>query len=342
MADSIKSRDDWSPDKLGFGDISRLRKRDLALSYRYQLLRITSQMFEYDGLPDTVERKDIERFLQTGGYCVVRKSEKDGKLYFFGTFTGAHIGGRLNYLYLPATANISNSYLQNIGEEGLNGTNLVIGEDCVVIMNDSYYQGLLPIIDKYANLLAECDLSIRLATINSRSVGVLTGDTSSVQEGLQSYIEDLEEGEKLAFVGTGLVSKGVGSVAYGTKDNSITIKTLTELKSHLFGRFFLDVGISATHNQKREYISEMETGMEENVSLPLVDDMLERREKGFDEVERVFGARITPRLSSAWERVRKDLEQIDEAQDALAEGADTASDESEEGKDDEKTSSDNE
>lgn len=308
---NVRSRDEW-----GFAShfkSGKLTKSDLVFQYETYFFRMLVKMFRWENLPEGWESEDIERKLLTGGFIVCRKV---GESRFYGNeFTGCAIGGKLNWKFLPKTANISNPYMPEV-----QGTNLEIGKECVVIKSDSFYEGLSGLVHRYAVLLAECVLTMRIASVNARVPAVLSADSSNSAEGLKEVILKAEEGEEIGVVASGMVSKGIQSADYGR--NSVSaIKDMIELMQYIKGSFFLEIGIDANYNMKRSYISDAETGKEDAVVLPFIDDMMQCRKDGAKQWNEYTGDNIKPVFDSAWKKLRDDLKQIDEIQQKMIDDA---------------------
>ena len=290
---NVPSRDNWN---FSFTSTNILKDKDrLIRSYiKYMLVR-TQRMFEYENLPETIPAKDLELITQLCGYSVI--TEKDGKLYAF--YGG--LGGQLNEYYLPTLSVVANPYLKFFKV-------LDIGKNCEVVLNDALYIGLTPMFDKYAELLAECDISLRYACINSRipMLGVANDDETA--KSFNELFEQVEKGESMKAVVTDDV---INEDAFKTKDffakNTGIIKELIELKQYTLGSWYNDLGIHYNVNMKREYVSETESGMNMLGLLPLIDEMLLERQKGWDRVNEHYGTNVKVKLSSSWEQLRYDI-----------------------------------
>ena len=105
-----------------------------------QMLNKSTKAFKYNNLPDTILTKDLEIQLQVGGYNIWK--EVDGKLY---TFRGG-LGGKPNPYDLPTIATVANPALKYTAS-------LEIDKECVVMLNDYFYQGLMPLFNKYGEFL---------------------------------------------------------------------------------------------------------------------------------------------------------------------------------------------
>ena len=251
---------------------------------RYMLRRST-QMFKYNGLPDSIPKYILELYLQTNGnVCFYKHNEK---LY---VFTG-DMGGELNEYYLPTIYTISNPFL-NLTK------NLVIDKDCVVIANDSCYQGMLPQFKKYATGLVENELSMNIASINSRMISLLSASDDRTFKSAESYIKHICDGD-LSVVSEDAFLNGVKVQPYAKATND-TLSKLIEYNQYLKASWFNDIGLNANYNMKREAINSNESQLNDDMLFPTVDDMLERRKDGIEKVNKMYGTNITVELNSSW------------------------------------------
>lgn len=262
---------------------------------RYMLSR-TQSMFRYEGLPDTIPQRMLELFLQTNGHVCFAKW--DGGLY---VYTGG-LGGEPDAYYRPTIYTVANPAQRW-------SKNLVIGKDCIVMPNDSMYLGLLPLHHRYAYNLAENELSMLVADINSRIVSIISASDDRTIAGAKSYLVDIEQG-KLGVIGENAFLDGIRSQPYANSSGHAIITYLIEYEQYLKASWYNDLGLDSNYNMKRERLSASETDMNSDALLPLVDDMLSCRRKALEEVNALFGTDITVTLSSAWEDNQQQTEII--------------------------------
>ena len=290
--DSVPNRSDWIIAKCE--DEILKDKNRLVHSYVNYMLNRTQQMFEYTGLPESIPQKNLELILQVNGNAIVTKV--NGDLYAF--FGG--LGGEFNAYYLPTIATVANPYLKF-------SKNLIIDKECVVMLNDSLYQGLMPLFSKYASLLAETDVSLRFASINARIPEIVFADNDAVAKSAKEYFDKIESGEELGVIGSKPFFEGIKTADYSSKASATNIKDLIELQQYLKSNWFIDLGLNANYNMKREAINSSESGMNEDALLPLVDDMLKCRKIGLEKINQMYGTNITVDLSSSWKEVRDSI-----------------------------------
>lgn len=290
----IDNRSNWNfSEQASFGT-GKISKNDLRTSWAKYLFDRTLRIFDYEGLPKSIPQRDVELILQSRGNVTIAKDTK-GDLY---ALRGG-LGGEMTPYYFPVNSIVNNPWLK------LNKI-FTIDKDCIVIKNDSTLTGLTPLIDKYSLLLAEAELSLRLAIVNARAPHVFTADNDQTKNDMNEFIKNIEEGERLGVVGGNAFFEGLKSYDYNSLAQNQTIKQITEVIQYLKSSFFLEIGLQSNYNMKREAINESEAGMNESALIPLIDDMLNERKIGWDKVNKMFGTNVKVRLSPLWEATKKE------------------------------------
>ena len=302
MGKSSRYTGDWS----GIECTCDILDKDKSI-YNYVMLMFdrTNQMFEYNGLPDTIPAYMLELYLQINGHVCVTKI--DGDLY---ALPGG-LGGAPDPYYRPTlyvTANpglgISKSlkilnHLPPFGKQDYQG-------ECVLIRNDTNIRGLFYLFTRYATELAENDVSIRCAQINSRQQTLIAATTDSEIASADAYYNNIEKGKV-----TSVASK---TFLDGIKVNNVSVQgansiiQLIELQQYLKASWYNEIGLNANFNMKREYLSEEELRASTDVLLPLIDDMLRCRKDAIDVINSTYGTSITIEKNSAWDNKQKELD----------------------------------
>ena len=292
---------------IGYYDFTN--KYSAVKSYVEYMLSRTQQMFKYNNLPETIPQIFLERFLQRNGHCCIAKYEDE--LY---CFTGS-FGGFPDVYYMPTLYIVANPALKMYKSFSIYSEkkltlidNDVNDGECVLIRNDSEFQGLIPLCNRYASLLVENDITMRQENINARIpvIAAVHGDTQKVA--LDMMINRVEKGDMSIAVSDSF-DETLRTMPYSTDKNRTT--ELIEFHQYCKGAWYNELGLKASFNMKREAISEAEASMNDDILLPLVDNMLTCRKCGINQVNKVFGTNITVELNSVWEDI------IDERDAAL-------------------------
>lgn len=286
------------------------------------MLNRSLRIFKYNNLPDTIPQKDLEIILQCNGSATWAK-DNDGKLYVF----AGGLGGEPNPYYLPTKSVVANPALK------LSKT-FIIDEDCVVMLNDTLYQGLMPMFSKYAHLLAEAEISLKYAIINARVPALIQADNDGTYESAVEFFKNIVEGKEYGIIASKEFFDGIKTQDYYRQ---AYIKDLIESIQYIKGSWYSEIGLNAAFNMKREAINEAEASLNEDVLYPTVDTMLECRKIALDKINAMFGTNITVELDSIWKINREhdklaiDVQKAELEQNEEKDGEDSETDRNSDG-----------
>ena len=311
----------WYPEineKYAFDDMPD--KGMLLSSYiRYYLSRLQS-MFKYEGLPDTIPAKWLENYLLVNGFTVFIKDGDD----LICTYAG--VGASPDVYFIPTKAIVSNPYLKD-KKAAREYTRDV---DCVVMYNDTYCQGLLPMLKKYCAQMVEIDVSFYLNTVMSRGTAVLSATDDNTKASAELWLKHIKEG-KLGVIGESnftLADRDLTVNQLTGTDGTLT--NLIEAMQYVKASLYNDLGLQANYNMKREAINAGESQLTEDQLHPLIDNMLKERQEGLDRVNKMFGTNITVSFNSAWEINEREEEAAIEQIEATTEQTEAAAEMTEE------------
>lgn len=318
--------------------------------YVNYMLDRTNQMFEYEGLPETIPAYMLELYLQLFGYAAFVKVEEGKTIEGFShtempagiyIFRGG-IGGERDVYYRPTLFIAANPRLKS----SVNCTIVyekyqipTSNNPCVLMRNDTNYMGLLPLYSRYAAEMVENDISIRSAQINARAQTGINASTDKDKEAARKYLDDLEAGKLGVLAGAAFLD-GISTSNLSTQSSN-TIIQLIELQQYLKASWYNELGLNVNFNMKREYMSEEEIAVNTDILLPLVDDMLNCRQKAVDLLNEMFGLNIKVKKNSAWaNKEREEKAAIAEAEQGAGMEVQDAQDQTTETTEQEQVSSD--
>lgn len=279
-------------DKFGLNLYDFNDKERCQRNYIMYMLNRTQRLFEYKGLPDTIPQRMLEFMLQINGFACFAKH--NGKLYAF--YGG--LGGEPDEYYRPTTCVVSNPALKF-------SDTFKIHENCVIVRNDSFLYGLIPLFSRYATAMVENDISFRMASINSRIEMLLSAPDDATKKAAEKFLEDLCDG-KLGVIAENAFLDGIKAQEVGRTMRTFT--DLIEYQQYLKASWFNEIGLNANYNMKREKLSTTESQMNNDALLPLVEDMLENRRQCIEEVNEMFGTEISVDFASSWEKLIEEME----------------------------------
>ncbi len=292
-----------------------LNKRQAAFNYVMYMFDRSNQMFEYKNLPETIPHEMLELYLQMNGHVCI--TEINGELY---ALPGG-LGGAPDPYYRPTLYIVANpglgisrslsikNHLKPFAVQSTQG-------ECVLIKNDTLYRGLFPMCTRFATELAENDVSVRSAQINSRQQTLISASTESEIASANMYFKNLEEG-KTGAVAEKPFLEGVTATNVSVQSANVIIQ-LIELQQYLKASWFNEIGLNANFNMKREYLSEEELRASTDILLPLIDNMLSCRQEALDLVNSTYGTNIEIYKNSAWLNKQNELDVEEEQEEAQA------------------------
>lgn len=287
---------------------------------RYYLSRLQS-MFKYEGLPESIPAKWLENYLLVNGFTVFIKDGDD----LICTYAG--VGADPDVYFIPTKAIVSNPCLKDKSA----AREYTRDVDCVVMYNDTYCQGLLPMLKKYCAQMVEIDVSFYLNTVMSRGTAVLSATDDNTKASAELWLKRIKEG-KLGVIGESnftLADRDLTVNQLSGTDGTLT--NLIEAMQYVKASLYNDLGLQANYNMKREAINAGESQLTEDQLHPLIDNMLKERQEGLDRVNKMFGTNITVSFNSAWEINEREEEAAIEQIEATTEQTEAAAEMTEEG-----------
>lgn len=265
---------------------AQIRDKDTAVTeFIANTLAKTQSMFEYEGLPDSIPQKELERLLQTTGNAFV--TSVDGVLYALSGGKGGEpdVYGRAT-LYTVANPALKLNKTYDIQKDG------------VLIENDTNGESLLPIIGRYAVLHTDGLISLNTASILTRITMLISASDDKTKQSADEFLRKIQDGE-FSIIGENAFFKGVNMQTAPTT-NSVYITQLIELIQYYKASMYNELGLNANYNMKRERLNLGEVSMNVDVLLPYVDNMLKERQNAVEKINEMFDTEISVKLASSW------------------------------------------
>lgn len=275
---------------------TELGKRATVASYVNLMFSRTSRMFKYTNLPETIPQNYLERYLQTRGQCCITKV--NGKLY---ALLGG-IGDEPSPYYFGTKYIAANPALKFSAE-------MEIGKECVLCKNDTLMNGLLHLNERYATLLAENDLTMKISDINHRIPVIAALHRDNDTEGFRAFMKAVEDGSIGNVVADGFEE---AFSVFPYSDTKTNLTDYIEFHQYVKGAWYNELGLRASFNMKREALSESELGANDDTLIPLIDDMYDCRKEFVEEVNALYGTNISVSRDSVWKRLDKEMDMQEE------------------------------
>ena len=246
----------------------------------------TMAMFKYHNLPVTIPCYELENLLQKNGFACVAQVE--GSLYAF----DGGLGGEPNVYYRPTICTVANPALKLTRD-------FEIDKDCVIVKNDSNMVGLSHTIAKYNTLLAENEITMLIALINSRMNIIFSGADSATKASAEQYLNMIVQG-KLGVISDNAFLESL-KIQIGSTTRNNVFEDLIRLNQYLKAGLNNAIGLNSNSAMKKERLITAEIDVNNTALYPLIDDMLECRRIAIEKINAMFETDISVELNSSWD-----------------------------------------
>lgn len=253
--------------------------------YKNFLFEKLIKVFNYENLPETIPSDALEDYILHFGYAGITSNKKYGMVAVPCTKYGVGLYPRYEPLAQYCTPLMQ-------------GRDLIIGKDIIVVKNNSYQLSCIPLVERYARMLADADSSVTIALENARINTIPSFDDEESAESYKAYMIANRLGQVDAVVDSSFMQKGTYT-DYQKNAQSTLPMTLVETRNEILRSFFAEIGIT-TANGKRERMVVDEVNVNSQLLLFNLRDMLDKRKQAIEDVNYIYGTNITVGLSEEY------------------------------------------
>ena len=274
---------------LGYDDLKRLyfaeRPREvdgLANSSAYyhsrKLLRQMFGRFDFT-LPDNWPKDYFLLNLFVGGeLCIL-----DTELGVIPLRCG-HSG--LNVYEEPTRCIIANPILGNLEPE--------IGTECVLLRINYDYSGIMPIVERYAGLLAMCDSSLAVTLMNSKVAFIGLASSQKQANTMKKMYDDISMGKPAVFVNGDAVNQE--KFFFNNVRQNFVGEEIMRVKRMITNDFLTEIGLNNANLDKRERLNSEEVQANDEEIRNNVQHWLDNINEGFKEANQMFGLNLSVKV----------------------------------------------
>ena len=313
----------WSWDEVS----AKVKHAFNAATYFNYLVNIDISMFEYPGLPESIDARFLDIYLCMWNAAGIKKKE-DGT-YLLGMF--ADRGGELDQYGL------GKELISSAGNgDPVTGT---IGEDCCIIYNNMFMSADTDIIAD-AESMAAIDRSSGINVLFSRIAPVLGIPDGNKKDAIKQMMQNILDGNLdtvisdniLDGLGLGVEGPGLTSIDITQPERIQYIQYLSQYFDFVFRRHFARRGLPVRSSTKAAQQSADEVHGLDAVAWAYPLSKLQARVEGFKIFNRMYGENVQPRFSPLWQReydkfMSDDLASGQDPDEGGEENADTAAEE---------------
>jgi hypothetical protein len=257
-------------------------------------------LFDWEGLPDTLPEREIEARLHGNGIAFVYDFKQNGKPYVFNT----------------NSANISNIYTDiplSMNLQSVIWSDTVKTSEGVLIRNNSTCLPTMTLINIYADKLAHCDLTMVNMLVNMRAKNVPIASTSKMVDRLRAWRANLFNGsftsiEDPSFMGVDTVNIDTGTMS--------ALRELAEVRQNILNEFYNSIGIRNQYVKKAQQtddeISAGDTMLKINIT-----DMLDYRQMAAEAINERYGLNCSVDFNEEIKAQFREVKEYDNTQTDL-------------------------
>lgn len=252
--------------------------------YFNRLSLLAKSVFKWNNLPNGIDEKWIEKYLFSEGKCMFFKDPVRGLMV-----AKCADGGTLNYYDEPTILRpVATNYEQN--SEGYEN-----GSECVLIRNNDDMLPTRTTIKLYAYRLADISRTIDI-NVSAMKTPVLITCTEKQRTTLKNVYRQWNGFEPVIFGSKDLDLSGVNVLK---TDAPIVFDKLQIQKHHIWNECMTFLGINNANMDKRERLVDDEVQANNEQIEMSVDVMLKSRELACEQINKLFGTKISVEVRQA-------------------------------------------
>lgn len=246
-----------------------------AYYYRIYLLKKLFGRFIFTGIPEGWDEDYmLETLLMEGFFCVT--DTEAGILPLKCGLSG------INVFQKPTTAVIANPVLGNFER--------TIDVNCVVVQLQPNYEGVYPLINRYATMLAMCDSSIAVNLMNTKTAFIFGASNKAQAETFKQMYDKISCGEPAVYMKDGLNDENFFPLQ--VKNNFIA-DDVQILKRKIINEFLTEIGINNSNLDKRERLTDNEVEANDQEVISNIQCWIDNITWGIRKVNQMFNLNIT-------------------------------------------------
>lgn len=243
--------------------------------YYNRLAELAISMFEWSGLPDSIDPRFLELTLFTDGMAVFFKDDVMDKYLALQTM----ISGKLNVYRIPKirTAYASNGYNMKLDES-----------NSVIIFNNMLHTNCLSDIELFAYKLYECDRTM-VVNIKAQKTPVMITCDENQRLTMKNLYAQYDGNEPFIFGGKDIDMKKVQAITTGAP---YVADKVYETKTQIWNEAMTYLGISNVSMIKKERMVTDEVSRNMGSTVASRYTRLEMRKQACKQINKMFGLNI--------------------------------------------------
>lgn len=263
--------------------------------FRRYLFNKVLSTYEITGIPEDWAFNYFQTVLFAMGYIAIINTDKYGIIPQMATLGG------FNVFYQPQWAIIVNPKIQGIKRP-------IIDEDCAIIKIFPDYNGIMDVVNTYADLMALTLESTGVNLINSKFAYVFASDTKAQAESFKKMYDNIASGEPAQFIDKKLFDEDGKPrwimFSQNIGQNYITDRLLVDFEK-IDNQFDTLIGIPNANTSKKERLitDEVNANNEDTGAMPTL--IVETASQGMKKANKMFELDLSIRYRYEKEIIQK-------------------------------------
>lgn len=258
-----------------FFEDSAIKNNATYAQYLFRLMELSVSMFDWQGLPDTVDPRFLEMTLFSDGHALFFKDPEIGFLTL-----QAALGGQLDVYRIPTQRN---AYAAN----GYH--NMLTKDDSVIIWNNYLHRNSYLDVVMFAERLYNLDRIIDV-NANAQKTPVLLLADEKQRLTLLNVYQKYDGNQPVIFGSKDFDLKSVTSINTGAP---YVADKIAQLKADIWNEALTYLGISNINAQKKERLITDEVARLQGGTIASRYSRLQARREAADQINRMFDLNIT-------------------------------------------------
>lgn len=166
-----------------------------------------------------------------------------------------------------------------------------IGKDCFIIDNNSLRNSMCHFVHRYAIMLGHAEVTLITLLFNARVSSVPTVRNTKEQTLVDQWRSGVYNGRLSTILDSGFLSVKWQDI---NQKSIASLQEVWELRNNILNSFYTDIGVRVTWNKKGNMIAD-EVGGNDSMLLFNIDDMLDRRKRGDEWHNDLYGGNWSTR-----------------------------------------------
>lgn len=243
--------------------------------YYDSLKNMAISLFEWEGLPETVNERFLEETLFTDGHCAFVNDPVYGFLCL-----PSNLSGTVNMYGEPIQIRaVSFDYSKEF----------TVGQDCVIIYHTNIKQGTESVVRAYAQRLYEVERTTD-TNIKLQKFPLIIACNEQQRLTLKNMFQQVDGNEHAIFSHKSLDLDSVKVLETGAE---FIADKLQNYKHNLYNECMLKLGIANFNQQKKERLVESETSGNHEQVQAFRNGLLTMRQKACEQINKLFNQNIS-------------------------------------------------